>query len=63
LVETKPGGIRGPARIENEFVQRHAGVLRKLERGAIGEGDVDRAVGAGLMSSQEVFVQTAAATG
>ena len=48
LVETKRGGIRGSARIENEFVQRHAGVLRKLERGAIGEGDVDRAVGAGL---------------
>src|SRR5262249_19828187 len=32
----------------NEFVQRHAGVMRQVERGAIGEGDADGAIGAGL---------------
>src|SRR5262249_16894532 len=46
FAETKQGRIRGP--VANEFVQRHAGVIRQVERGAIGEGDPDRAIGSGL---------------
>src|SRR5215813_5242089 len=42
FAETKQGRIRGP--VANEFVQRHAGVIR-IACGAIGEGDADRAIG------------------
>jgi len=46
FAETKQGRTRGP--VANEFVQHHAGVIRKIERGAIGEGDADGAIGSGL---------------
>src|SRR5262249_1180781 len=46
FAETKQGRIRGP--VANELVQRHAGIIRKIERGAIGEGDADGAIGSGL---------------
>src|SRR5262249_39187111 len=46
FAETKQGRIRGP--VANELVQRHAGVIRQGERGAIDEGDPDSAIGSGL---------------
>src|SRR5262249_6900102 len=44
--ETKQGRIRGP--VANELIQHHAGVIQKIERGAISEGDADGAIGSGL---------------
>src|SRR5215471_20553770 len=46
FAETKQGRIRDP--VANELVQHHAGVIRKLERGAIGEGDADGAIESSL---------------
>src|SRR5262249_53104610 len=46
FAETKQGRIRGA--VANELVQHHAGVIRKIERGAIDEGDPDGAIGSDL---------------
>jgi hypothetical protein len=48
LANTEQGRIRGHVRGANELRQHHAGVVGKFERGAVDEGDADRAVGSGL---------------
>jgi tetratricopeptide (TPR) repeat protein len=47
FVESQPGWIRGPVRIANEFLRRHAGVIRKTERVAVGERDAGCGGGCG----------------
>ena len=48
LDQTKQGRIRGAVRVASKFVQNQARGGGEIERGAVGEGNADGAIGFGL---------------